>query len=77
MVGQYPNAPLWAMIAGAIASLIFSEGSTAHDAAQTLLYMALTVWAYLELTDGVNGFRRLLGAGGLILAAVRLIDLIG
>jgi hypothetical protein len=30
--------------------------------AQAVSYLALGVWAYLELTSGVNWFRRVLGA---------------
>jgi hypothetical protein len=33
-------------------------------------YLAMTIWAYAELTDGVNWFRRLLGLGYVISTAV-------
>jgi hypothetical protein len=35
-------------------------------------YLAMTIWAYAELTDGVNWFRRLLGLGYVISTAAHL-----
>jgi hypothetical protein len=32
------------------------------------------VWAYLELTEGVNAFRRVLGAAGLAYIIVALVQ---
>jgi hypothetical protein len=37
----------------------------------------LAVWAYLELTDGANWFRRVLGAGALAYLVVRLGERLG
>lgn len=68
VVGQPPNAPLWAAFAGFAAAIVFADGSTAEDVSRGVAYCALAVWAYLELSDGVNAYRRLLGAAGLIFA---------
>ena len=71
-VGQFPNPPLIAAVIGLIASWVLSSGSTAYALARAVFYVGLAVWAWLELSDGVNGFRRLLGAGGLLFVLVSL-----
>jgi hypothetical protein len=58
-VVQFPNLPLIvAFVAGQARGFV-------HGAPQPYLasvsYLAMTIWAYEELTDGVNWFRRLLG----------------
>jgi hypothetical protein len=45
--------------AGEVARYLRGPG---HFYALALSYLALWTWAYLELTSGVNWFRRLLGA---------------
>ena len=56
---QFPNAPLIvAFVAGEVAGM--AHGSVHADAA-AVSYLALAIWAYEELTDGVNWFRHLLG----------------
>ena len=47
-----------------------------HDVATAVFFMGLTVWAYLELTDGVNWFRRALGVAGLVYVLVRMVGAI-
>jgi hypothetical protein len=59
---QSPNPPLIvAMAAGAAARL---APATAARAADTISKLGLIVWAYEEVVDGANWFRRLLGIGG-------------
>ena len=56
---QFPNAPLIvAFVAGMVAA---NAHGSAHFDASAVSYLALAVWAYEELTDGVNWFRHLLG----------------
>ena len=56
---QFPNAPLIAaFLAGETAK--HTHGA-AHVYGASVSYLALGIWAYLELTAGVNWFRRLLG----------------
>jgi hypothetical protein len=56
---QFPNGPLIAaFVAGEVAGM--THGSVHADAA-AVSYLALAIWAYEELTDGVNWFRHLLG----------------
>jgi hypothetical protein len=71
-VAQFPNAPLWLALAGLGLSWLLSSGSTAHAFARALFYVGIAIWAWLELTDGVNGFRRLLGAAGLAYVLISL-----
>ncbi len=67
---QFPNAPLIL----AFASGLFADHShgLAHSYAQAISYLAMAVWAYLELIYGVNAFRRLLGLTYTISTAVHL-----
>ena len=59
---QFPNKPLIAaMLAGAVSRA--THGETARNAA-TVSAVAQLVWAYQEITDGANGFRRVLGVAG-------------
>ena len=46
------------------------DGSVVDDLARAISYVALTVWAYEEAASGVNGFRRALGMGALVLIVV-------
>jgi hypothetical protein len=57
---QFPNLPLaLAFLAGEVAH--HTRGSV-HASALAISYLSMAVWAWLELTEGVNWFRRLLGA---------------
>jgi hypothetical protein len=76
-VGQFPNAPLIFGLVGLLASWILSSGSTAYGVARAVFYIGVAVWAWLELSDGVNGFRRILGAAGLLFVLVSLSDDLG
>ena len=57
------------LLAGAIGGSVHGRG---HDYAVAISYLAIGVWAYVELTQGVNWFRRLLGAAFAILMVVRI-----
>jgi hypothetical protein len=69
-VAQWPNPPLWVALAAMVATRVL-DNEPKH-AAQAVFYLALGIWAYLELTEGVNWFRRALGAAFLIYLVVRL-----
>ena len=69
-VAQFPNAPLLVAFAASIIASV-SSGSV-HDYARAAAYLGLGVWAWLELTDGVNWFRRVLGAAGLVYVVVKV-----
>jgi hypothetical protein len=67
-VGQFPNAPLIvalvALLVGALA------GGEASRAARAVFFVAFTIWGWEEATRGVNGLRRILGSGALVLVLV-------
>lgn len=65
VVAQFPNPPLILALFGLVASWLLGDGSTAHAVARAIFYVGLTIWAYLELAEGVNAFRRVLGAAAL------------
>jgi hypothetical protein len=68
-IAQFPNLPLIvAILAGEIGT--FLDGR-AHSYAESVSYLAMTIWAYEELVHGVNWFRRLLGLAFIILLVVR------
>lgn len=59
-VAQFPNAPLGAALAASAVAAV-TDGD-AHDVAHAAARVMLGVWAYGELSGGVNWFRRGLGA---------------
>ena len=66
VIAQFPNPPMIAAIsAGAVARL--TDGEVAR-AAGLISDAALLVWAYEEIVDGANWFRRLVGVGGALVA---------
>jgi hypothetical protein len=67
---QFPNAPL--ILAFVSGMLAHHTHGREHDYAQAVSYLALVIWAYLELFHGVNAFRRLLGLAYTVSTAVHL-----
>jgi hypothetical protein len=67
---QFPNAPL--ILAFASGLLAHHSHGRVHSDARAVSYLAMAVWAYLELFQGVNAFRRLLGLAYTISTAVHL-----
>jgi len=67
---QWPNPPLWAALVAMVVSRLAS--GLAGSIAEAVFYLAIGAWAYLEIAEGVNWFRRLLGAGVAAYLAVRL-----
>jgi len=74
VLAQWPNPPLWVALAGALVARL-GQGRV-HDVATAVFFMGLTVWAYLEVTEGVNWFRRALGVAGLAYVLVRMVGAI-
>jgi hypothetical protein len=67
---QFPSAPLvLAFISGLVAH--YAQGQ-AHSNAEAVSYLSMAVWAYLELFQGVNAFRRLLGLTYTLSTAIHL-----
>jgi len=67
---QFPNAPLIVAFASGLVAHHSHGGE--HAYAQAVSYLAMAIWAYLELFGGVNGFRRLLGLTYTISTAIHL-----
>lgn len=67
-VAQFPNPPLIVALV-AFALRWITPGSWAN-ALTAIGYVFLGAWAYLELAEGVNGFRRVLGAAALVYVIV-------
>ena len=65
VVAQLPNLPIIVWITASLLKLVFTTGeiNTGLDA---LAFGSLFTWAWLELFQGVNYFRRALGLGVLI-----------
>lgn len=61
VIWQMPNVLLWIWIVLIIAERLASH-SRLGEGLSSLATVVLFCWAYLELTDGVNLFRRCLGA---------------
>lgn len=72
VVAQVPNAPLAIALIALVAGWFLDEGSTVFSVARAIFFTGFTIWAYLELAEGVNGFRRVLGAAGLAYVVVAL-----
>ena len=70
---QMPNVPLIAFALFRLMELVFSPHGDARGLLHLVGTVALAWWAADELLRGVNPFRRVLGAGALI---VVLIDLL-
>ena len=68
---QFPNAPLIIAFASGLLAH-HSHGGREHAYAQGVSYLAIAIWAYLELFHGVNAFRRLLGLTYTISTVVHL-----
>jgi hypothetical protein len=76
-VAQFPNAPLLVAILAVILGLFASDGSTLFDLARAVFFLGLGIWAYLELAEGVNRFRRFLGLAGLAYVILSLASQLG
>jgi hypothetical protein len=69
-VAQFPNPPLLTAAAGWL--LAAATDGTAHDLGRAIFYAGLAVWAWLELTSGLNRVRRVMGAAGLVFVAYQV-----
>jgi hypothetical protein len=59
---QFPNVPFIVAVTGLLIAAL-TTGS-AHDYAQATFHAAAAMWAWLELTSGVNWPHRVPGAAG-------------
>ncbi len=70
VIAQFPNAPIAIWMLAALSARFLS--GDAESVALAIASVSLTAWAYLELAQGVNWFRRLLGATALVYVVVDL-----
>jgi hypothetical protein len=75
-VAQFPNPPLLVALAGWLVARITATGPV-HDWATATNEIGIAAWAWLELSEGVNWFRRVLGAAALIWLAGKLASQFG
>jgi hypothetical protein len=69
---QFPNVPLIvALVAGEMNQFV---NGTSHPYLLSVSYLAMTVWAYEELVNGINWFRQLLGLTFAIVMVMRVAD---
>lgn len=61
VIAQFPNWPLWTWLGATVLQLIDLLYAW-HGLIGWIGTAALTWWAYLEITGGVNGFRKVLGS---------------
>ena len=74
-VAQFPNAPLLLALGGA--AVAAATDDSVHAYARATFYAGLTAWAWEELADGANWFRRALGVGGLVYVVVKVGQALG
>ena len=65
-VGQAPNLPLIVVIVAAVVGRITEQGSVTNRIVDSVFFVSLSIWSYLETFDGVNVFRRVLGIAGFV-----------
>jgi hypothetical protein len=74
VIFQKPNKHLWAMIIAWPISFI--TYGIVHAIAYSLFVTIGIIWAYEEITQGVNWFRKLLGWSVLIIFIANIVQLI-
>ena len=65
VIAQMPNLPLIVWIVTSLLTLVFTSGKI-NTLLDLLAYGSLFTWAWLELFQGVNYFRKALGLAVLI-----------
>ena len=65
VLAQMPNLPLIVWIVSSLLTLIFTSGKI-NTVLDLVAYGSLFTWAWLELFQGVNYFRRALGLAVLV-----------
>lgn len=60
VIAQFPNWPLWIWLAATVLEHSFAN-SDGLGLARLTSFVAIIYWAYLEIVEGVNPFRKCLG----------------
>jgi hypothetical protein len=69
-LAQLPNAPLLFALAAWLVAAV-TNGSV-HSYARAAFYAGLAAWAWGEVADGSNWFRRAVGVAGLVYVVVKV-----
>ena len=77
VIAQMPNLPLWIWLATLPFGWFLDASSQIATGAKVIGTAALLWWAVLEIFQGVNPWRRLVGVGGLFFVAMRVMQLLG
>ena len=72
-VGQTPNLPLIVVIVAVVVGRMTEQGSVTNRIADSVFFVSLSIWSYLETFDGVNAFRRILGIAGFVVVLTCLV----
>jgi hypothetical protein len=67
---QKPNIPITLWFFSTIISLI--THGIIYYVSTTVSFIAIIIWSYLELSEGINWFRKILGLVVLIVTALAL-----
>ncbi len=73
-LAQFPNPPLLLAFGGWLVAAP-TDGSL-HAAGRGVFYAGLSVWAWGEMTDGANWFRRAAGVAGLVYVVAQIAALV-
>jgi hypothetical protein len=65
VIGQMPNPPLIVWVVASLLKLIFTSG-VGNKGLDVVAFGCLFTWAWEELFQGVNYFRKALGLGVLV-----------
>lgn len=69
VIAQMPNPPLWVWLSATLFKLFpFTTSGNIHSGLDAIAFGALFTWAWQELFQGVNYFRRSLGLIVLLVA---------
>jgi hypothetical protein len=72
VIGQPPNLPILIWLSATLLKLVFKTGQV-NIALDLLAFSSLLYWSFLEITQGVNYFRRDLGVVVLIAIIISVI----
>ena len=73
VLGQMPNLPILVWVTATLLQLVFTSGKV-YAGLNAIAFGSLFTWAWQELFDGVNYFRRALGLVVLVGAIVMKIN---
>ena len=76
VIGQPPNLPILIWVSATLLKLVFKTGQV-KIGLDLLAFSSLLYWSFLEITQGVNFFRRDLGVVVLIAVIISVIGRFG